>query len=187
METLVPGRECGDCTLCCTLLLVDTPEIQKDAGAMCRHCVGGCTIHTLRPPVCRGYFCAWRRMELFSPDWRPDKSGVLAEVETNDIPAELGMRTGISLLLAGNPLRTIRQKYFQDFIIQGVMNGVPLFLSLPGPRGHQAAKVILNSEAMRAAIASGHVKDALESALARLKRHPFPAHVMRHSGNNTGL
>ena len=187
MDQLVPGRECGGCTLCCTVLLVDTPEIQKEAGATCRHCVKGCAIHESRPPVCRDYFCAWRRMEIFGPEWRPDRSGVLAEIEPADIPAELSLRTGISLMLTGQPRKIIRQKYFQDFINWGVMNGVPLFLALPGPSGHQAAKLILNTEAMRAAVANGHVKDALETALARISRHGFPRHTMRHSGNDTGI
>ena len=36
------------------------------------------------------------------------------------------------------------------------MSSVPLFLSLPGPRGYQAATVSLNTEQMLEAIQRGH-------------------------------
>ena len=38
---LVPGRECGGCTVCCPVLWIDAPDIQKASGAACRHCSGG--------------------------------------------------------------------------------------------------------------------------------------------------
>ena len=42
------------------------------------------------------------------------------------------------------------------------MNSVPLFLSLPGPVGYQAATTSLNTDQMLDAIRRGTVKDALE-------------------------
>ena len=84
--TLIPGRECGDCTVCCTAPSINKPEIQKLSGAACRHCLGGgCAIYDVRPPVCRAFYCAWRTVDIFGDDWRPDKSGVLAYVETEGI------------------------------------------------------------------------------------------------------
>ena len=183
--TLIPGRDCGDCALCCTLLNIDKPEIQKQSGARCLHCTGsGCAIYESRPPVCRAWYCGWRTVDIFDDSWRPDKTGVLAMVETEGIPENFELSTGISLMLAGNPNHIIRQKWFQEFVVTGVMNSVPLFLSLPGPRGYQAATVFLNNEQMLDAIKRGTVKDALEMALRILRGWAFEPAVITNSGND---
>jgi hypothetical protein len=88
MENLVPGRACANCTVCCTIPTIDKPELQKRAGATCRHCSKGCEIYETRPSVCRTFFCGWRQLEIFGEDWRPDKCGAYAELET-DIPEHL--------------------------------------------------------------------------------------------------
>ena len=126
---LVPGRQCGDCTVCCTVMAIDKPEIQKEAGVTCRHCVGGCTIYDTRPPLCRDYYCGWRQLPILDESWRPDRSGVYVEVE----PVE--GTTGLSLVLVGNPLKTVRQTWFIDFIAIGVKGQVPLSLGILGPEG----------------------------------------------------
>jgi len=183
--TLIPGRECGECTVCCVAPRINKPESHKPSGARCLHCKGGgCSIYDTRPPVRRGFYCAWRTVDIFSDDWRPDKSGVLAYVETEGISDSFDLSTGIGLMLVGNPLKIVRQKYFQDFVVTGVMNSVPLFLSLPGPRGYQAATVSLNTDQMVDAIARGQVKDALEAALKILRGWDFRAAVITHSGND---
>src|SRR5258707_684763 len=96
MENLVPGRECAECTVCCTVPTIDKPELQKPAGTTCRHCNKGCGIYETRPEVCRTFFCGWRQLEIFGDAWRPDKCGVYAELET-DIPEHLMSSIGISL------------------------------------------------------------------------------------------
>jgi len=183
--TLIPGRDCGGCTVCCVFPTINKPEIQKLSGARCRHAAcGGCAIYDSRPPVCRSYYCAWRTVDIFSDDWRPDKSGVLAYVETEGISDAFDLSTGIGLMLVDNPLKTVRQKWFQDFVVTGVMNSVPLFLSLPGPRGHQAATVSLNTEQMLEGIRRGAVKDALELAVKVLRAWDFRPAVITYSGND---
>jgi len=183
--TLIPGRDCGSCTVCCVFPSINKPEIQKMSGARCRHCTGGgCGIYETRPPVCRGFYCAWRTVDIFSADWRPDRSGVLAYVETEGISEDFDLSTGIGLMLVDNPLKTVRQKWFQDFVVTGVMNSVPLFLSLPGPRGHQAATVSLNTEQMLEAIRRDMIKDALEAAVKVLRSWDFQPAVMTYSGND---
>ena len=87
-------------------------------------------------------------------------------------------------MLVGNPLKIVRQKYFQDFVVTGVMSSVPLFLSLPGPRGHQAATVSLNTEQMVSAIQRGAIKDALEAAVKLLRGWDFQPAVITYSGND---
>ena len=66
----------------------------------------------------------------------------------------------------------------------GVMNSVPLFLSLPGPRGHQAATASLNTEQMLDAIKRGAVKDALEAAVKILRGWDFQPAVITYTGND---
>jgi hypothetical protein len=183
--TLISGRDCGDCTICCVYPTINKPEIQKLSGAACRHCTGhGCAIYDTRPPVCRSFYCAWRTVDIFGDDWRPDKSGVLAYVETEGISEDFDLSTGIGLMLVGHPLKTVRQKWFQDFVVTGVMSSVPLFLSLPGPRGYQAATASLNTEEMLDAIARGLVKDALEAALKILRGWDFQPAKITYSGND---
>ena len=126
-------------------------------------------------------------MEIFSEDWRPDRSGVFSELET-DVPEHLMSSVGISLTLTGNPLKTIRQPWFIDFIATGVRGGVALFLALPGPVGFKGAKVSLNTPEMSRA-ASGpraDVKALLEKALKVLHDYDFKPYVMQHNGNDVG-
>ena len=185
--TLVPGRECGGCTVCCTALNIDKPEIQKQSGARCRHCVSGCAIHAARPPVCRAYFCAWRTVDIFGEDWRPDKSGVLAQVETEGIPEHFEFSTGIGLMLLGKADEIIRQKRFQDFVRTGIMNSIPLFLSLPGPRGYQAATALLNTGEMLEAVKHGAIGEALAKVLTLLRGWKFEPAVITNTGNDVGV
>jgi hypothetical protein len=183
--SLVAGRECGACTVCCTVPTINKPEIQKVSGATCRHCTAaGCGIYETRPPVCRGYYCAWRTVDIFDESWRPDRSGVMPYVETEGISEIFDLSTGIGLMLVGNPLKTVRQRWFQDFVTTGVMNSVPLFLSLPGPRGYQAATASLNNQEMLDAINRGTVKDALEAVVKILRHWKFEPAVITHAGND---
>jgi hypothetical protein len=73
----VPGRECGQCTLCCKLLKVDV--IEKPAGKWCKHCTPGkgCNIYAERPDVCAAWFCGWREWERLGPKWYPLKSKMI--------------------------------------------------------------------------------------------------------------
>jgi hypothetical protein len=186
---LVEGRECGECTMCCTVPLIDTPEIQKVSGAPCRHSINkGCAIYETRPTVCRGFYCAWRVFDIMGPDWRPDKSQVFSHLEVDDIPPQFALRTGITLMLIGNPLKTVRERWFQEFVGAGVVNGIPLFLSLPGGRGQQGAKQMLNTDEMLVAANSrigGNIRGELEKALKRVGAHDFQTYVMKNTGNDT--
>lgn len=183
--TLVAGRTCGACTVCCTVPTINKPEIQKLSGAACRHCTAqGCGIYETRPPICRSYYCAWRTVDIFDDSWRPDRSGVMPYVETEGISDAFDLSTGIGLMLVGNPLKTVRQRWFQDFVVTGIMNSVPLFLSLPGPRGYQAATVSLNTEQMLDAIKRNTVKDALEAAVKILRDWKFVPAQITYTGND---
>ncbi len=53
-----PGRECGDCAMCCHLLSIDS--IQVPADTRCPHQTAtSCTIYADRPDECRDFECLW--------------------------------------------------------------------------------------------------------------------------------
>ena len=66
------------------------------------------------------------------------------------------------------------------------MNSVPLFLSLPGPPGFQAATGSLNTQEMVDAIRRGAIKDGLEAVLKQLRAWEFEPAVITHTGNDVG-
>ena len=75
---LAEGRSCGECSVCCTYLHVDTPEFKKPAGETCEHCTGsGCGIYETRFPVCRTWHCLWRYIDVMPEEARPDKCGIV--------------------------------------------------------------------------------------------------------------
>ena len=180
---LVPGRECGECTVCCTAMAIDKPEIQKEAGVTCRHCITGCAIYETRPALCRDFYCGWRHLPILDDSWRPDRSGVFVELEPVDD------QTGLSLVLVGNPLKTVRQPWFIEFVTTGVRGDLPLLLGIPGPRGHQGASLLLNTRQMldAAQASRARVKELLEKELKRLQAHDFPPRLIILTGNNTGV
>lgn len=181
---LVPGRDCGGCTVCCTVMAIDKPYMQKAAGVTCRYCTGdGCAIHDSRPELCRDYHCGWRQLPFLDDSWRPDRSGVFVEVEEAD------GETVISMVLIGNPLKTVRQPWFIDFVAWGVGNGVPLYLGVPGPPDHQGASLPLNTVQMADAAKGprARVKDMLELELKRLRAHDFAPRRFRYSGQDFGV
>jgi hypothetical protein len=75
----VPGRECGQCTLCCKLLEVS--EIEKPQGKWCKHCTPGkgCNIYDDRPDLCKVWYCGWRMWERLGPEWYPRRSKIVID------------------------------------------------------------------------------------------------------------
>jgi hypothetical protein len=74
---LVPGRECGSCSLCC--ILPDIAEFDKPANQPCRHCLpgGGCDAYAARPATCRDFYCLWRIDPTLGPEWEPRVSRMM--------------------------------------------------------------------------------------------------------------
>src|SRR5262249_4536517 len=68
---VVPGRACGNCSLCCKLLRID--ELKKPAGTWCPHCApgrGGCKIYPNHPQECQRFYCSWLISDDLGPEWR---------------------------------------------------------------------------------------------------------------------
>jgi hypothetical protein len=99
------GRECGDCSECCTHLGIPAHVVSaaaKPAGEGCRHlCDSGCGIYDARPGVCARFRCAWLADHDWPDAWRPDQSGLLCLREFLDdgLPAALVSETRPGALL----------------------------------------------------------------------------------------
>jgi uncharacterized cysteine cluster protein YcgN (CxxCxxCC family) len=81
--SLVPGRRCGECSLCCKLIRVDA--FTKAPGIWCTHCApgnGGCRIYDSRPAECRDFHCAWMSSPSLGEEWRPSRCKLVLRVES---------------------------------------------------------------------------------------------------------
>jgi len=75
------SRTCGDCSLCCKLLAIET--IGKTRGQWCRHCnVGsGCSQYSARPDECREFHCGFLTIAALDESWRPSRSKLVLGIE----------------------------------------------------------------------------------------------------------
>jgi hypothetical protein len=86
-------RQCGSCTLCCTLVRVE--ELGKAQYTRCTHQSRsrGCKIYAARPEGCRQWFCCWRLNLLPLGCKRPDHSGYLVDCLPDWLSLEDGEHT----------------------------------------------------------------------------------------------
>jgi hypothetical protein len=80
------GHRCGNCTLCCFILGVDTPDLTKPPDTKCRHCVAskGCTIYERRPALCRAFHCQWLTDPSLGDLWYPLTARIVINPVCND-------------------------------------------------------------------------------------------------------
>lgn len=179
---LVPGRECGHCTVCCYALPIDTGEMQKLSGAVCEHCTGrACAIYETRPSNCRGFYCAWRLLPQLDDDWRPDRSGILVTPQSENIPPAFALREGIEFMVLGGEA-AIRRPGFAEFVATLVHRRVPVFLAIPGPVGMIAARVFAN-DLLQQSVARrdrAGVVDAMLGIFSSAQKATFAPDVFRH-------
>ena len=104
---VVPGRECGTCTLCCKVAAVE--ELSKPNGVWCHHCLKGkrCAIYDERPPSCRSFYCQWMVETGLGPEWKPERAK-FALVKT-----EAGRRL-TALVDPGFPSAWRRSPYYEN-------------------------------------------------------------------------
>lgn len=120
------ARECGECTMCCKLLGVES--IRKAAGAWCAHCIkGGCAIYDRRPQECRNFVCAWLERPVLDERWKPSLCKFVLSME------------GMKLKVVVDPARPDAWRkepfysYFKNWIRQSAAAGGEL-LVLTGKR-----------------------------------------------------
>ncbi len=103
--SIVPGRACGSCTLCCKVL--DINELAKPAGTWCPNCkVGkGCSIYDERPAVCRGFLCGYLTGPQLSEIWRPTKAKMVLAFNGSSITVYVD---------PGSPMAWRNEPYYSD-------------------------------------------------------------------------
>jgi Fe-S-cluster containining protein len=118
------GRECGECTLCCKLLGVES--IGKDAGVWCAHCTSrhGCAIYDSRPEECRNFICAWLQSPALDERWKPSACKFVVSPEHG----------GMKLKVAVDPARPDAWRkepfysYFKNWIRESASRGAELIV-----------------------------------------------------------
>jgi hypothetical protein len=172
-ENPVPGRDCGDCTICCEYLKVDIPELQKPAGTLCPNCKmnKGCAIYETRPQLCRDWLCGWRVAKAFGDEWRPDRSGVLVEFDDDEVPQGFEHPTVKFMLLK---MSSVDWPPLVSTIASLINQGKPVYLAIGVANSLQGQKTFLsNAPPMRAAVAArdyAGVVGQLQQALQVLVR-----------------
>ena len=117
-ERRAAGRECGACSLCCTLLRVE--PLEKPAGRDCLHQCGeaGCAIYSERPEICRRYACLWLQGGL-EDDERPDRTGGVVDLETTGVGVRLGIREAREGAFDASPrLQAIAERYRSEMPVR---------------------------------------------------------------------
>ncbi len=136
-------KTCGACSVCCKDLTFELFGALKPAGILCRHAAppNGCTIHQTRPQICRAYFCGWHHLPSLGEEGRPDLSQIL--ISFREGPAPDGRTGGIEFHLTGS-LDRIFWLPLARYIATLIVDGDPVYLSLPGEVGYQSPWVYLN-------------------------------------------
>lgn len=137
-DLLVPGRNCDECTVCCTSLRIEEPELMKKADVPCPHlsCERGCSIYNERPGVCRTWYCGWRILPFLKADMRPDRAGVLIRTDASNYTFQPVSREDASKLLEMNVMNAIASLVANDFNV---------YLSVPTRPGFTNALMPLNA------------------------------------------
>lgn len=178
---LIANRECGKCTICCKVLTIDDPELQKLPGVMCPNCKtgSGCKIYETRPDPCRGFFCGWRYLPDIDDKWRPDKSGIMIRFQ-NAVPAGYPPM-GFQFLVFGRT--DVISPVFINYVTSLVSRRFAVFLAMRGPDGFSDVSVFMNDH-LAPAVASrdrnAFVK-VLRNALEAMSKNKFERAVLKHS------
>jgi hypothetical protein len=114
-----PVRECGDCTLCCKLLGVES--IGKPAAVWCTHCAnGGCAIYEARPQECRNFVCGWLQRPVLDERWKPSRCKFVLSLEG------IKLRVVVELSRPDAWRKEPFYSYFKNWIRQSAAEGAEL-------------------------------------------------------------
>ena len=180
-QDLVPGRECGECHVCCVALTVDTPDLQKPAGFRCPHAAHDlrCTIYADRFDICRTFYCGYRLLPFVPESLRPDRSGVLVR---HTPVAEPGQPPTTGLLISLLDRRSLRAPGLAELVITAIAAGIPTYLNIPGPRGYNGGDARMNE--MFAGAVAARDKPAILELLRQARQKglsgTFRPVVLRH-------
>ena len=177
---LVPGRECGPCTVCCVALTIDDPDLRKVQGYRCRNMLPGkgCGIYETRPQACRAFFCGWRQLKWVRPTLRPDQSGVLIRLHHEVSKTTREKRLGVMITLLTDA--ALKAEGLAETVAAAVNAEIPVFLHVPGPPGHTAAEARVNDVLRDAVITRDRpaLLEILRRARAKAKAGKFKPIVL---------
>ncbi len=79
--SIVSGRSCSGCTLCCKLLGIR--ELEKPRLTWCPNCtIGvGCKIYGKHPAECRSFYCSFLLTPSLGEHWKPVASKMVVSYE----------------------------------------------------------------------------------------------------------
>jgi len=174
---LVPGRECGGCTVCCTELHINAAALKKLAGVRCPNlrddCL--CAIYQTRPRTCSDFECGWRVMAALGDHWRPDRCGIVLIPKTKGNPPGYRGDAGVQIMIRDRS--ALHNDELPGLIAAWVGARVPLFLTLAAPVGYLARSAFLNAaaeEIVKRQDRAGLIKllDDMVDGLERLRPEP---------------
>jgi len=142
--TLVPGRSCGACNVCCVVPTIDEPALQKLPGYRCHNALpdGACAIYQTRPRTCREFLCGWRRLKWIGEGLRPDVSGVLVRLVREATLVQGFERFGVAFTLLSD--ESLGAPGLAEAIAAAIHAEVGAYLIMPGPSGYTSSRVRLN-------------------------------------------
>jgi hypothetical protein len=122
--------------------------------------------------VCRTWFCGWRCIESLDDSWRPDRSGILIEEETNKLPWNYKKRKGVKFTIIGEH-KAVLWSDFINYVTSLIERGVPVFLSA-GQKGHAYGRTFLNDVMMPSVLARDvhRISNDIVAALESCVKHP---------------
>lgn len=166
MPGLIPGRDCGECNVCCVSLTIDDAELQKPQGYRCRNTQPdkSCGIYERRPNTCREFNCGWRMLKWVRQELRPDRSGVLVRLQYERGRDGNPPRLGVIISLLTNA--SVRAEGLAETVAAAVAAKVPVHLHVPGPPGYTGGHARIN--------------DALEDAVAQRSK-PAVLEILRRA------
>lgn len=172
--SLIPERECGECSVCCNVVSIDDPDLVKLPRIDCANLrpEGGCSIHKTRPEICRNWFCMWRYLPQLNDDWRPDKKGIMVRSTSDDVPDEYADKVAFEFVITGDD-GVKNDPGLIDFLGAFISQGYPCFLSIGKP-GHTATKTLLNDMLLPAVRMKNLplFKQELSAAFEQCRSHP---------------
>ena len=114
-------------------MIVDSPELTKQAGVLCANCISakGCAIYDDRPQVCRTFLCGWRQLPL-AEEWRPDRCEIIVTQEPED--RERDVVGGWKFFFFGS-LDKIFWRPFLSFSSSLIAADKIVYISIPGASG----------------------------------------------------
>ena len=138
-------RSCGQCSACCTALLIEDPKLQKPMDVACPHLATtiaaargevsesppkGCGDYSKRVGVCFEFECLWLRGTV-AAEHRPDRCGVIWDIApdhldpTHDTLVATEVRPGAAMM--GDMGALLRKHMAKRVVIVQGPNGAMLY------------------------------------------------------------